>query len=216
FIGLAGECLEAFTFARTRRALGTLAELFPQRCWVLRDGREVRTYTTDLQAGDRVVVKPGGRIPVDGVVVDGRSAVDASALTGESLPLDKGPGDSVLAGSIVQAGALTIEAKKVAKQTIAGQVIELTAAALKDKAPVQRRAHQGRRGPRTPRRRHRLRVRQDRHAHRREARTRRGDRLRRRSPERGVTGRGVGGARQRASGGAADPPGSGRPRPHLP
>jgi Cu+-exporting ATPase len=140
FIGLAGECLEAFTFARTQRALGTLAELFPQRCWVLRDGQEVRTYTTDLQVGDTVVVKPGGRIPVDGVVIDGRSAVDASALTGESLPIDKGPGDAVLAGSVVQAGALSVEAKKVARQTVAGQVIELTAAALKDKAPLERHA----------------------------------------------------------------------------
>jgi Cu+-exporting ATPase len=140
FIGLAGECLEAFTFARTRRALGKLAELFPQRCWVLRDGQEVRTYTTDVQVGDRVVVRPGGRIPVDGVVIEGRSAVDASALTGESLPIDKGPGDAVLAGSVVQAGALTVEARKVARQTVAGQVIELTAAALKDKAPLERHA----------------------------------------------------------------------------
>jgi Cu+-exporting ATPase len=140
FIGLAGECLEAFTFARTQRALGKLAELFPQRCWVLRDDQEVRTYTTDVQVGDKVVVKPGGRIPVDGVVIDGRSAVDASALTGESLPIDRGPGDAVLAGSVVQAGALTVEARKVARQTVAGQVIELTAAALKDKAPLERHA----------------------------------------------------------------------------
>jgi Cu+-exporting ATPase len=140
FIGLAGECLEAFTFARTQNALGQLAELFPRRCWVLRDGQEVRAYTVDLQVGDKVVVKPGGRIPVDGVVLDGRSAVDASALTGESLPLEKGPCDEVLAGSVVQAGSLTVEAKKVAGQTVAGQVIELTAAALKDKAPLERQA----------------------------------------------------------------------------
>jgi Cu+-exporting ATPase len=140
FIGLAGECLEAFTFARTQRALGKLAELFPRRCWVLRDGQEVRAFTADVVGGDKVVVKPGGRIPVDGVVTDGRSAVDASALTGESLPQDKGPGDAVLAGSIVQAGSLTVEAKKVAKETVAGQVIELTAAALKDKAPLERQA----------------------------------------------------------------------------
>jgi Cu+-exporting ATPase len=140
FIGLAGECLEAFTFARTQRALGKLAELFPRRVWVLRDGQEVRAFTTDLQVGDKVVVKPGGRVPVDGVVTDGRSAVDASALTGESLPVDKGPGDEVLAGSIVPAGSLTIEAKKVGNQTVAGRVIELTAQALKDKAPLERHA----------------------------------------------------------------------------
>ncbi len=140
FIGLVGECLEAFTFARTQNALGKLAELFPQRCWVLRDGAEVRTYTADLIVGDKVVVKPGGRVPVDGTVLDGRSAVDASAITGESLPVDKGPGDAVLAGSIVQHGSLTVEAQKVAKDTVAGQVIELTSQALKDKAPLERYA----------------------------------------------------------------------------
>jgi Cu+-exporting ATPase len=140
FIGLAGECLEAFTFARTQNALGKLAELFPRRCWVLRDGAEVRVFTSDVIVGDRVVVKPGGRVPVDGVVVDGRSAVDTSALTGESLPTDKGPGDELLAGCVVQNGSLTVAAKKVAKQTVAGQVIELTAQALRDKAPMQRHA----------------------------------------------------------------------------
>ena len=140
FIGLVGECLEAYTFARTRNALGKLAELFPQRCWVLRDGVEVRTFTADVIVGDKVVVKPGGRVPVDGVVIDGRSAVDASAITGESLPVDKGPGDAILAGSVVQFGSLTVEAQKVAKQTVAGQVIELTGQALKDKAPLERYA----------------------------------------------------------------------------
>src|SRR5262245_21132406 len=140
FIGLAGECLEAFTFARTQNALGKLAELFPKRCWVLRDGVEVRTFTSDVIAGDKVVVKPGGHIPVDGIVTDGRSAVDTSALTGESLPADKGPGDGVLAGCVVIDGVLTVEAEKVAKETVAGRVIDLTAQALKDKAPLERYA----------------------------------------------------------------------------
>jgi Cu+-exporting ATPase len=140
FIGLIGECLEAFTFARTQNALGKLAELFPVRCWVLRDGDEVRTFTTDVIVGDRVVVKPGGRVPVDGIVLEGRSAVDTSALTGESLPSEKCPGDEILAGCVVLNGSLTIEANKVAKETVAGRVIELTAQALKDKAPLQRHA----------------------------------------------------------------------------
>ncbi len=139
-IALVGECLEAATFDRTQRALRKLAELFPTRCWVLRDGQEVRVFTTELQVGDRVVVKPGGKVPVDGVVLDGRSAVDTSALTGESVPVDKGPGDEVLAGSVNQLGALTVEARKVAKQTVAGQVIEFTAAALRDKGPAERLA----------------------------------------------------------------------------
>src|SRR5262249_1058611 len=103
----------------------------------LRDGREVRVLTSEVQVGDRVVVKPGARVPVDGVVTEGRSAVDAGALTGESVPVDKGPDDEVLAGSLNQFGALTIEAKRVAEHTVLGRVIELTARALKDKAPLE-------------------------------------------------------------------------------
>jgi Cu+-exporting ATPase len=140
FIGMVGECLEAFTFDRTQRAIRKLVEVFPVRCWVLRDGQEVRTLVQDLQVGDVVVVKPGAKIPVDGSVREGRSAVDTSALTGESLPQDKGPGDSVLAGSINQYGALTITAEKVGKQTVAGRVIELTSSALKDKGNLERTA----------------------------------------------------------------------------
>ncbi|MEO2088271.1 MAG: heavy metal translocating P-type ATPase, partial [Gemmataceae bacterium] len=139
-IGLVGECLEAITFDRTRRALGNLSELFPQRCWVLRDGVEVRTLTADLMPGDRIVVKPGGKIPADGTVADGRAAVDASALTGESLPQEKGPGDAVLAGSVVRDGSLTVDAVKVNKQTVAGQVIELTGRAVREKSAGERQA----------------------------------------------------------------------------
>ena len=140
FIALLGECLEAFTFDRTQRELRKLTELFPLRCWVLRDGVETRIYTVELVVGDSVVVKPGGKIPVDGTVLDGRSALDVAPLTGESLPIDKGLGDTVLAGSINQFGALTIRAEKVAKQTVAGQVIELTATALREKGKNERLA----------------------------------------------------------------------------
>jgi P-type Cu+ transporter len=140
FIGLFGECLEAFTFDRTQRAVRKILEVFPIRCWVLRDGQEVRVLTNELAIGDHVVVKPGAKIPVDGVVLSGRSAVDAGPLTGESVPCDKGPGDEILAGSINKSGALTIEAKKVAERTVAGQVIEMTARALRDKTSVERTA----------------------------------------------------------------------------
>jgi Cu+-exporting ATPase len=137
-IGMIGECLEAFTFARTQRAVRKIVEVFPIRCWRLEDGQEVRVFTNQLAAGDKVVVKPGAKIPVDGVVLEGRSAIDTSPLTGESMPHDKGPGDEVLAGSINQFGALTIEARKVAEQTVAGKVIELTERALKDKTSGER------------------------------------------------------------------------------
>ncbi|MCS7045573.1 MAG: HAD-IC family P-type ATPase, partial [Gemmataceae bacterium] len=140
FIGLVGECLEALTYERAQRAIRKIVEVFPYRCWLLRDGQEVRVLTSEVRVGDWVVVKPGGKIPVDGVVVDGRSAIDLSALTGESLPLEKGPGDEVLAGGINRFGALTIEARKVGEQTVAGRVIELTARALRDKAGLERTA----------------------------------------------------------------------------
>jgi Cu+-exporting ATPase len=140
FIGMVGECLEGFTFERTQRAIRRIVEVCPRRCWLLRDGQEVRVLTTELRVGDRVVVKPGGRVPVDGVVIEGRSAVDTSALTGETLPVERGPGDRILAGSLNQLGALTIEAQQVAEQTVVGRVIELTARALKEKAPVERSA----------------------------------------------------------------------------
>ncbi|MGE3806409.1 MAG: cation-translocating P-type ATPase family protein [Gemmataceae bacterium] len=140
FIGLVGECLEGITFARTQRAIQKLVEVFPRRCWLLRDGQEVRIFTHELQVGDRIVVKPGAKVPVDGKVIEGRSAVDLSALTGESLPVDLGPGDAVLAGSVNQFGALTIEAEKLAEHTVAGKVIELTSRALKDKVSLERTA----------------------------------------------------------------------------
>ena len=104
----------------------------------LRDGREERILTSELVTGDHLVVKPGGRVPADGIVLEGRSAVDVSSLTGESLPLDKGPGDEVLAGSVNQFGALTVEAQRVAEHTVIGRVAGLTARALRDKSPVER------------------------------------------------------------------------------
>ena len=140
FIGLLGECLEAWMSARTQRELGKLSELFPQRCWVLRDGVEVRTRTEDLVVGDVVVVKPGGRIPVDGPIVAGHCAVETSSLTGESLPRDVQPGQRALAGSLVLDGTLTICAEKVQTHTVAGQMIAVTGDAMKTKLHGERLA----------------------------------------------------------------------------
>ena len=140
FVGLLGECLEHLTFERTQRAVRSIVAVCPRRCWRLRDGREERVLVADLRVGDRVVVKPGARVPADGVVLDGRSSLDVSALTGESMPAERGPGDEVLAGSLNQLGALTIEARRVAEHTVVGRVIELTAKALQDKAPIERTA----------------------------------------------------------------------------
>ncbi|GBD35266.1 Copper-exporting P-type ATPase A [bacterium HR36] len=140
FIGLVGECLEAVTFQRTQSALQRLAEICPTMCLVLRDGREERVRVEDVRVGERVLVRPGKRVPVDGVVVEGRSAVDQSTLTGESVPVDKGPGDEVYAGTLNQHGALVVEVRRAAEHTVLARVLELTAQALREKAPLERTA----------------------------------------------------------------------------
>ncbi len=140
FIGLLGEVLENWTFRRSQKAIQGLLEITPQRCWRLRDGREERILVSDLQVGDVVVVKPGARVPADGIVREGRSTLDTSALTGESLPREAGPGDEVLAGSLNGAGALTIEATRVAEQTVVGRVLTMTVDALRNKGKGERTA----------------------------------------------------------------------------
>jgi Cu+-exporting ATPase len=140
FIGMVGECLEAFTFDRAQKAIRNFVHIFPHRCWVCRDGQEVRIHAHDVQPGDHVIVKAGARVPVDGRVIEGRSTVDAGALTGESMPVDKGPGDEVLAGSLNQFGVLHVHAVRVAEHTIAGQVIEMTARSLAQKSEIERTA----------------------------------------------------------------------------
>jgi Cu+-exporting ATPase len=140
FIALLGEVLEAVTFARTRRALGRLVEQAPRVARVRRDGEEVEIPAHQVVIGDRVVVRAGDRIPVDGTIRSGRSTIDQSALTGESLPIDKGPGDAVSTGTINQYGAIEVEAEKVGNDTTFGQVLRLVAQAKRRKAPIEKTA----------------------------------------------------------------------------
>ena len=134
FIALVGEVLEAWTFARTRRALGRLVDQTPRTARVRRDGEEVEIPAHDVAVGDLVIVRPGERIPVDGTVLAGRSTVDQSALTGESLPIDKGPGDPVFTGTMNQFGVIEVEAEKVGERDD-----------VRPGAPAGRAGHGGRR-----------------------------------------------------------------------
>jgi Cu+-exporting ATPase len=140
FIALVGECLEAFTFERAQRSIQKLLEYRPRTARVVRDGEEVEVEAGALVVGDRLVVRPGERVAADGVVVAGRSAVDQSVLTGESLPVDKGEGDPVYTGTVNQFGRLEIRAEKVGAATTLGQVIRLLAEAQKQKSPLERTA----------------------------------------------------------------------------
>jgi P-type Cu+ transporter len=140
FIALLGEVLEAWTFAHTRRALGRLVDQSPRTARVRRGDEEVEVPANQVAIGDRVVVRPGERIPVDGPIVAGRSTVDQSALTGESLPIDKGPDDPVFTGTINQFGAIEVAAEKVGDETTFGQVLRLVAQAKRRKAKLEKTA----------------------------------------------------------------------------
>jgi P-type Cu2+ transporter len=112
----------------------------PPKAAVIRGGQEVEVPTSEIAVGETVVLKPGDKVPVDGKVLKGRSAVDESLVTGESVPVEKDPGDELIGGSINQSGALTFEATKVGADTALGQIIDLVQEAQNSKAPGQRLA----------------------------------------------------------------------------
>ena len=135
-----GKFLETRSKGRTGEAIARLMDLAPKTASVLRDGAEVEIPVEEVRVGDRVVVRPGQSIPVDGVIVEGASAVDESALTGESLPVDKTVGDRVAAASINRSGSFTFEALRVGEDTTLAQMIRLVEEASGSKAPIAKLA----------------------------------------------------------------------------
>jgi Cu+-exporting ATPase len=135
-----GKWLEARARHRTGSAIRELMRLTPHRVHVLRDDREVEIDAAELRPGDIALVRPGATIPADGRVLSGYSALDESMLTGESLPVEKSPGDSVYAGTLNQHGLLRITISETGKDTRLGQIIALVRDAQSSKAPVQRLA----------------------------------------------------------------------------
>jgi Cu2+-exporting ATPase len=123
-------------------AVRKLLDLAPQTATVEREGRQVELPVAEVVAGDVVVLKPGDKVPVDGEVLDGRSAVDESMVTGESLPVEKGPGAEVIAGTINQSGSLRFRATKVGADTALAQIVRMVETAQNSKAPAQRLADQ--------------------------------------------------------------------------
>ncbi|HAJ98350.1 MAG TPA: Cu2+-exporting ATPase [Ruminococcus sp.] len=135
-----GKMLEARSKGKTTDALKGLMELSPKNAVVERDGREEIIPAEQVQIGDIFVIRSGEHIPVDGIVIDGQSAVDESALTGESVPADKTIGDSVSAGTINQSGFLRCEAVKVGEDTTLSQIIRMVSDAAATKAPIAKLA----------------------------------------------------------------------------
>jgi len=137
---LAAEVLEGLTVGRGRRAIQDLLDFLPRIATVRRNG-EVREIASDqVQIGDTIIVKPGGHIPVDGIVLGGGSFVEQAAITGEAMPVEKAPGDVVYAGTINQSGALEIDAQKLGRDTTFGKIIEAVERAEKSRAPIQKTA----------------------------------------------------------------------------
>jgi Cu+-exporting ATPase len=137
---LTGRWLEARARMKTGAAISRLMDLSPKIARVIRDGQEIEIPAADIRLGEIVRVRPGEKIATDGLIVSGRSAVDESMLTGESLPVEKGPGDEVIGATMNATGAFTFRATRIGKDTALAQIIRLVSEAQGSKAPIQRLA----------------------------------------------------------------------------
>ncbi|MCR5743004.1 MAG: heavy metal translocating P-type ATPase [Lachnospiraceae bacterium] len=133
-----GKTLEAFSKGKTTNALKNLMKMAPKTAVVVRDGEEKTVGIDEVAIGDIFVVKPGEAIPVDGVIVEGEAAIDESALTGESIPVDKAEGDAVSAATINQSGFIKARATRVGEDTTFSQIIQMISDAAATKAPIAR------------------------------------------------------------------------------
>ena len=137
---LLGRFFEARAKGRASAAITKLLELGAKQARVLREGQPVMVPIEDVQVGDMILIKPGEKVPTDGAIETGRSSLDESMLTGESVPIDKGPGDNVYGATINQQGLLTIRANRVGADTALAQIVHLVEEAQASKAPVQKLA----------------------------------------------------------------------------
>jgi heavy metal translocating P-type ATPase len=137
---LIAEVLEGLTVRRGRTAIRDLLNLLPSEVMVRRNGKTERRSTADINLGELIEVNPGGRIPVDGDVVGGNSFVDQSAITGESLPVEKVPGTSVFAGTVNQSGTLEIRITRIGRDTAFGRILNAVEEAERSRAPIQKTA----------------------------------------------------------------------------
>jgi Cu+-exporting ATPase len=134
---LLGQMLELRARSRTGSAIRALLELAPNTARIIRDGEEQDVPLDQVQKGDRLRVRPGEKVPVDGRVLEGKTSIDEAMLTGEPMPVGKGPGDPVTAGTVNQTGSVVIEAERVGRETMLSQIVEMVAQAQRSRAPIQ-------------------------------------------------------------------------------
>ena len=137
-----GKMLEAMSKGRTTDALKSLMDLAPQTAVIIKDGKEVTVSIDEVNKGGLFVVRPGENIPVDGVIVEGSTAIDESALTGESIPVDKTVNDTVSAATLNQSGFIKVRATRVGEDTTLSQIIQMVSDAAATKAPIAKKADQ--------------------------------------------------------------------------
>lgn len=135
-----GKFLEARSKGKTGNAIAKLMELAPETAVLIRDGKEVEVPSGDVIKGDRVVLKPGSRVPVDGVIIEGSTSIDESAITGESIPVEKHVGDRVISATVNKGGYVVFEAVKVGEDTTLNNIIRLVEEASASKAPIAKLA----------------------------------------------------------------------------
>jgi len=136
FISL-GKYLEAITKGKTSEAIKKLIGLQPKEATIVKDNEEIKIPISEVKVGDIILVKPGEKIPVDGIVIDGYSGVDEKAITGESIPVEKKKGDEVIGATINKTGVLRFRATRVGKDTMLAQIIKIVEEAMGSKAPIQ-------------------------------------------------------------------------------
>ncbi|MBI2008663.1 HAD-IC family P-type ATPase, partial [Candidatus Amesbacteria bacterium] len=133
-----GKWLEARARGKTSEAIKKLMGLQPKTAWVIRDGKEMEIEIEKIMIGDQVRVKPGSKVPVDGVVESGETSIDESMVTGESIPVYKHEGDTVIGGTLNTTGTIIFAAKKVGSETMLAQIIKLVEEAQASRAPIQK------------------------------------------------------------------------------
>ncbi|MBI5863704.1 MAG: heavy metal translocating P-type ATPase [Planctomycetes bacterium] len=138
FLFSLSDAMERFAIERTRRSIRSVMALRPPTALLIRDGAENETAVEQLRLGDEIRVRPGMRFPIDGLIVDGRAAIDESVVTGESIPVDKGPGDAVFAGTINADGSLRVRMNKPAAESTIARIVHMVETAQDEKIAVQR------------------------------------------------------------------------------